>query len=129
MEDRFVLGVAFKAGYYPALKRGADGRRDIASEDTIEKAAWQYLREMGGRQVGIEHADGTLGHAEVVESYIWRGDPWLIKTVTGQDALVEPGDWLVGLILDDTAWELRKQGLLNGLSPQGRVARRSVKGA
>lgn len=126
-EDRFVLGLAFKAGYYPELRMGADGRRDIAEAEVIEKAAWQYLREMGGRQVGIEHMDGTLGHAEVVESYVYRNEePWLIKTISGQDVLIEKGDWLIGYILDEPAWNLRKAGKLNGLSPQGRVARRPV---
>jgi len=123
-EDRFVLGIAFKAGRYPELRKGADGKKDIATAEVIEKAAWQYLRE--GRESGIEHIDGTLGHAEVVESYIYRGPDWLLKTVTGQDVLVQNGDWLVGMILDDAAWALRKAGKLNGLSPQGRVARRPV---
>lgn len=126
-EDRFVLGIAFKAGRYPQLRKGADGRKDIVSAEVIEKAAWGYLSEMGGQQVGIEHMDGTVGHAKVVESYIYRNDePWLIKSVTGQDVVVNKGDWLVGMQLDEATWKLRKAGRLNGLSPQGRVARRPV---
>jgi hypothetical protein len=120
--DRFVLGIAFKAGRQPETKRGADGKRDFAESDVIEKAAWQFLRE--GRRVGIEHADGTVGHAEVVESYLHRGPDWICKSVTGQEVTVSEGDWLIGMILDPPSWELRKAGKLNGLSPQGRVKRR-----
>jgi hypothetical protein len=121
-EDRFVLGIAFKAGRQPNTKRGADRKRDFAEAEVIEKAAWQYLRE--GREIGIEHIDGTLGHAEVVESYIHRGPDWITKSVTGQEVTVSEGDWLIGMILDPPAWELRKSGHLNGFSVQGRVKRR-----
>lgn len=127
LEDRFVLGVAFKAGYYDGLRKGADGRRDVVAEDVIEKAAWQHLREEGGRLSGIQHLDGTLGHAELVESYIYRGPDWLLKTVDGRDVVIEAGDWLVGYILDEPAWALAKAGKLNGFSAQGRVARRPVR--
>jgi hypothetical protein len=121
-EDRFVLGIAFKAGRQPTTKRGADGKRDYGEAEVIEKAAWQYLRE--GREIGIEHLDGTLGHAEVVESYIHRGPDWILKSVSGRDVVVSEGDWLIGMLLDEPSWELRKSGKLNGLSPQGRVKRR-----
>lgn len=127
IEDRFVLGVAFKAGYYDGLRKGADGRTDVVPADVIEKAAWQHMREQGGRLSGIQHMDGTLGHAELVESTIWRGPDWLIKTVNGQEVVIEAGDWIVGYILDEPTWALAKAGKLNGLSPQGRVARRPIK--
>ena len=121
-EDRFVLGIAFKAGKHKGIRMGADGKKDYADTEVIEKAAWQYLRE--GREIGIEHADGTLGHAEVVESGIYRGPDWIMKSVTGQNVTVNAGDWLIGMILDEPAWQLRKAGKLNGLSAQGRVRRR-----
>jgi hypothetical protein len=126
IEDRFLLGVGFKVGYYDGLKKGADGRRDIASAEVIEKAAWQHLREQGGRLSGIQHMDGTLGHAELVESYIYRGPDWLLKTVDGQEVVIEAGDWLLGYIVDEATWALAKAGKLNGLSAQGRVARRPI---
>ena len=31
------------------------------------------------RRVGLMHKDGTTGAGTVVESFIYRGDPWTIK--------------------------------------------------
>lgn len=121
-ERQYVLGVAYQAGQSPLIKTGADGFRDFISESELEKAAWSFL-PLGGH-VGLFHEDGTVGHATVVESYIFRGEPWSVG-----DAVVKAGDWLVGAVLDDVAWGLYKAGHITGWSPQGGARRRMVAAA
>jgi hypothetical protein len=55
----------------------------------------------------------------VTESYIYRGPDWEQPDGT----VIKAGDWLIGGICDETAWELVKSGKVTGFSPQG-VARR-----
>lgn len=116
-EQRYVLGVAYQAGPDPRIMRGADGGRDFFSPEELEKAAWSFLKN--GPQVGLFHADGTEGAAEIVESYIWRGDDWDL----GDGVVVKAGDWLIGAILDPVAWDLYKSGRITGWSPQGSARR------
>jgi hypothetical protein len=116
-EQRYVLGVAYQAGQDPRIKRGADGGRDYFSPEELEKAAWGFLKN--GPESGLFHADGTEGAATVVESYIYRGPDWHI----GNDVVVKSGDWLVGAILDEHAWQLYKSGRVTGWSPQGSARR------
>lgn len=121
-EQRYVLGIAYQAGPDPRIMRGADGGRDFFSAVELEKAAWSFLRDRPS--VGLFHADGTEGAAQVVESYIWRGDDWDL----GDGTVVRKGDWLIGAILDEPAWQLYKSGRITGFSPQGqarRITRRS----
>lgn len=116
-EQRYVLGVAYQAGPDPMIKTGADGGRDFFSPEELEKAAWGFLNN--GPQVGLFHADGTEGAARVVESYIYRGPNWTLPN----GVIVKSGDWLVGAILDETAWQLYKSGRVTGWSPQGSARR------
>jgi hypothetical protein len=119
-EQRYVLGIAYQAGPDPRITKGQDGGRDYFTAEELEKAAWQFLS--GGPRVGLFHLDGTDqdgGAARVVESYVYRGPDWDL----GDGIVVKSGDWLVGAILNDRAWELYKAGKINGWSPQG-VARR-----
>lgn len=118
-EQRYVLGVAYQAGPDPRIQKGADGGRDYFTPEELEKAAWSFLPN--GPQVGLFHVDGTQnnGHATVVESYIYRGPDWDL----GDGVIVKSGDWLVGAILDDTAWNLVKSGRVTGWSPQGSARR------
>jgi hypothetical protein len=116
--QRYVLGVAYQAGPDPRIQRGMDGGRDYFSPAELEKAAWGFLQD--GRQVGLFHGpDSTVGHADVVESYIYRGPDWDL----GDGSVVKSGDWLVGAILDETAWALYKSGRVTGWSPQGSARR------
>lgn len=120
-EQRYVLGVAYQAGPDPRIKRGADGGRDYFTAEELEKAAWQFMKS---RQVGLFHGpDDTIGHAEIVESYVWRGPDWDL----GDGVVVKAGDWLIGAILDDTAWRLYKSGKVTGWSPQGSARRISTR--
>jgi hypothetical protein len=70
--------------------------------------------------VGLFHGpESTLGHADIVESYVYRGPDWDL----GDDVIVKAGDWLIGAILDEPAWQLYKSGRVTGWSPQGSARR------
>ena len=118
-EQRYVLGVAYQAGPDPRIQRGADGGRDYFTAAELEKAAWGFLSD-GIPEIGIGHLDGTTGAAAVVESYIYRGPDWDL----GDGLVVKSGDWLIGAILNERAWDLYKSGGISGFSPQGAARRR-----
>ncbi len=120
-EQRYTLGLAYPANR-PDVGKAADGYRDFVSPDVLEEAAWSFLRK-GGR-VGLQHMDGTEGHGEVVESYIYRGPAWSMKAADGSDQVVMPGDWLLGVRWDEPTWAGIKDEQWNGLSPQGAARRR-----
>ena len=117
-EQRYVLGLAYQAGRDDRIVKGLDNQRDYFTAEELEKAAWSFLPS--GAQVGLFHADGTEGHATIVESYIWRSDDW----DAGNGTIIRKGDWLIGAICDEIAWELVKSGRVTGFSPQGQAKRR-----
>ena len=125
-EQRFTLGVA-----YPALKAdvalAADGHIDFVSAEVLEKAAWSWMAK--NRNVGLSHRDGTEGHGTVVESYIWRADPWVVKSADGSEQTVMPGDWCIGVQWGEDTWQMIKSGLVRGFSPQGAARRRVASGS
>ena len=123
--QRYLLGVAYQAGRDPRIAKGADGSRDYFTPDELEKAAWSFLKS--NPSVGLFHADGTEGHAEVVESYIHRGTPWVVDDTPGREVIVRKGDWLIGVILDEAAWSLFEKGEITGFSPQGFARRKKNK--
>lgn len=114
--QRYVLGIAYQAGPDPRIQEGADGGRDWIGPVELEKAAWRFLAS--SPTVGINHADGTTGSAEIVESYIYRGPDWQVG-----DVVVKAGDWLVGAVLGEYAWALFEAGLVDGWSVQGTARR------
>lgn len=116
-ERRFVLGIA-----YPALRK--DGHGEWMTPETVEATAWEFLRS--GRQIGVFHADGTVGHADVVESYIHRGAPETYDLGDGASVTVNPGDWVLGAIFDAQLWSLLKAGQLDGWSIDGTGRRRKA---
>lgn len=116
--QRYVLGLAYQAGPDPRIQKGADGGRDFFTPAELEKAAWAFMQ--GPREVGINHADGSVGAAEVVESYIYRGPDWPMG-----DVVVKAGDWLLGTILDEPSWAAAERDELTGFSPQGAARRRA----
>lgn len=122
VEQRYLLTVAHQAGQDERIVKGKDGRRDFFSAQELEKAAFSFIPN--GAQVGLFHIDGTVGRAEVVESYIYRGPDWTIAAVDGSEQIVKSGDWLVGMICDPVAWELYKTGRVSGVSIQGKGKRR-----
>lgn len=136
-EKRFVLGVAYQAGRDDRIVKGLDGHRDFMTADEVELAAWRFVAK--GSRVGLLHSgfragnedldanDGTEGHALVVESSVYRGPDWVLKDADGEDVVIKAGDWLVGAVLDETAWDLWKRGRITGWSPQGVATRRTRK--
>jgi hypothetical protein len=121
-EQQFTLCLAYPANR-PDAGVAQDGFRDFASPQAVEKAAWQYITQ--SPNVGLHHREGTDGAGRVVESYIWRADPWVIKAADGSEQTVNPGDWLLGVRWGDDAWSAIKSGQIGGLSPQGRARRRT----
>ena len=120
-EQRYTLTVAYPANK-PDVAVAQDGFRDFAAPHAVEKAAWNYLRK--SPKVGLWHKDGTEGAGTVCESYIYRGPDWHIDAADGSKQIIKSGDWLMGIIWDDSTWPLVKEGLIGGVSPQGRARRR-----
>lgn len=118
-EQRYILGLAYQAGPSDRLIKGVDGRRDYFNAEELEKAAWSFMK--GGAQVGLFHAADTLGHFTVTESYVYRGPDWEVN-----GTVIKAGDWLIGGICDEAAWNLAKSGRIDGFSPQGVAKRRKV---
>lgn len=121
-EKRYTLGLAYGANL-PDVARAADGFRDFASKDAIQDAAWRYMTK--SRNIGLGHVDGTDAAGEVVESYTWPADTWIMKASDGTEVRIENGDWLLGVIWTPPAWSLIKSGDIRGFSPQGGAKRRS----
>ena len=61
----------------------------------------------------------------MVESYIYRGPDWVIKSAAGSECTVQSGDWLMGIIWDDPSFTAIKEGRATGVSMQGKVKRRT----
>jgi hypothetical protein len=119
-ERRYTLGLA-----YPAMvvDKGVaqDGHRDFVSAEALEKTAWEFLKSGG---VNMFHQNGTDGHADIVESYIYRGPDWAFTSpVDGEEYAVKAGDWMLGAVWDEEGWTAVKAGLVNGWSPEGGASR------
>ena len=121
-EQRYTLTCAYPANK-PDVGTAQDGFRDFAGAAAVEKAAWSYLRK--SPNVGLWHQGGTDGSGEVCESYIYRGPDWTIQASDGSEQVIKSGDWLMGIIWSEDSWPLVKQGLIGGVSPQGRAKRRT----
>ncbi len=117
--QRYLLALAYQAGVDPRIAKGADGGRDYFTVEELEKAAWSFLPN--GANVGLFHGpDETVGHFTVTESYVYRGPDWDL----GDDVVIKAGDWLIGGICDEVAWDLVERGVITGMSPQGTATRR-----
>lgn len=110
--QHYTLGIA-----YPADEVDAHG--EFTSPEELETTAWHWMATH--RSVGLQHQDDTEGHGIPVESYIYRGPDWEIN-----DQTVHAGDWLVGVVWDDDAWNLIQAGLLTGYSIQGEATRKKA---
>ena len=119
-KQRYVLMVA-----YPSMKADVstaqDGFRDFGQASVIEKACFNFMRK--GCKLGMWHKEG-YDPGEVVENYIYRGPTWITKSDDGTEQIIEPNDWLVGMILNPDVFEMYEKGLIGGASPQGRAKRR-----
>jgi hypothetical protein len=111
--QRYVLGIAYQAGYDPTIAKGADGFTDYVDPSDLELAAWGFMKS--NPVVGINHLDGTVGHAVVVESYIYRAPDWPQPDGT----VIKAGDWMLAAIVDEPTWESIERGEITGWSPEG----------
>lgn len=118
--QRYVLGIAYQAGHDDAIAKGADGYIDEIDPDELELAAWGFMRT--NRDAGLNHVLGTTGHADVVESYIYRGPNWEQPDGT----VVKAGDWLLAAIVDEPTWARIEKGEFTGWSPEGTATRSRI---
>lgn len=116
-ELRQTLTVAYPADRADKAV-AADGHRDFASKEALEKAAHSFLAS--SPVVGRDHADGTEGAGTVLESFIWPADDW---TPDGSAYTVKQGDWLVKVQWSEEAWADIKAGKIGGVSMQGKARR------
>lgn len=112
---RYVLGVASAAD-------DLDGHGEFTSAEEVEKAAWNYARNH--RRIGFFHVDGTETHADLVESYIYRGPDWVTTDIDGNEQVIKAGDWLLGGILDEPGFDLVLKRKADGWSMDGLARRR-----
>ena len=120
-EQRYVLMVAY-AAMKADVGTAQDGFRDFGQPAVIEKACFNFMRK--GCKLGMWHKEGYSDCGEVVENYIYRGPTWVIKGDDGTEQIIEPGDWLTGMILTPEVWAMYKSGAIGGASPQGKAKRR-----
>lgn len=116
-ERRYTLSMGYPA-YSPDVAVARDGHLDFASDNEVEQAAWGYLAK--GGEVGMHHADGTEGAGRIVESYIYRGPDWQVG-----EQVIKSGDWLIGTIWSQSAWDAIKAGEIQGTSMQGTAKRKA----
>jgi Putative phage serine protease XkdF len=122
---RFTLSVGYPA-YKADVAVALDGHRDFAGEQATEEACWEFMKS---QQVGLYHQDGTEGVGTIVENYVYRNpDPWVLKAADGSEQVIKAGDWLIGIIWDQAAWDLIQKGEINGTSMQGKARRRRPSG-
>lgn len=120
-ELQFLAGAAYQCRPDECIAKGQDGGRDWISPPELERAAWNFM--LKGQQHGLFHVDGTEGAARTVESAIYRNPiPWVIS----DDLMIRKGDWYIGALLNDSAWQAYKAGRIGGFSPQGVARRRRV---
>lgn len=118
--QRYTLTVAYPANRADEA-RAADGHRDFASPEAVEKAAWSFLANSPA--IGLHHAEGTDGAGTVVESYVYRGPDWTVKAADDSEWVVRAGDWMVGTLWTPPAWEQIEAREIGGQSMQGRARR------
>jgi hypothetical protein len=111
---------------YPAMKadvgRAADGFRDFAGPDAVEKACHEFAK--GGYQLGLWHEKGHEDCGTVLENYVFPSPTsWVVKGPSGDEMEICQGDWLVKVELKPYAWEMYEKGLIGGASPEGPCSR------
>lgn len=121
-ELRYTLTVGYPADT-PDAAVARDGHLDFASPAEVRKAAWGFMRN---NEVGARHEDGTEGAGTIVESYLWPdGAPdWHIAAPDGSEVVIKSGDWLIGTVWKEAAWQGFKTGEYGGTSMQGTASRR-----
>src|SRR5437660_8996683 len=112
--QRYTLSVVYPADAKP------DFHGDVMTAAELEKAAWRFMQKTEvSRRVGLMHKAGTAGAGTCVESFVWRGEPWTVKDMSGAKQTVNPGDWLMGIVWDEDTFAAIESGEITGLSLQG----------
>jgi hypothetical protein len=85
---------------------------DFMDEIGVEKAAYDFMRDLNLKNIDVQHSNDLVPGASVIESFIARkGDP---------DFIV--GSWVVGVhVPDDATWSQIKKGEINGFSLEALV--------
>jgi hypothetical protein len=112
--QQYTLGVA-----YPASDGDwRDSHGDYATEGDLEQAAWDFMRsgQVLKAGSGTDHADGTDLSGTPVESYIYRGPEWVDDD---GEVIAKSGDWMLGVVWGDDAWQRIESDELTGFSIQG----------
>ena len=106
-----VEGVAYGIVYAPDE---VDAQGDFARADEIKKAAYEFMKNLSGRNVDKNHSFEKQ-NAYIAESWLVRkGDPVFEKE--------KDGAWAVGIKLeDDKLIEGIKKGEIKGLSMAGQA--------
>lgn len=120
--QKYTLGVVYAHGE-------SDFHNDTMTEVELEKAAWAFMAKDGVQgRVGLMHEPGTDGAGKVVESYIYRGPEWTMKAANdaSQTQVIKSGDWLMGVVWGDAAWDAIQKGKVNGYSLQGAALKEEV---
>lgn len=119
----YVEGVA-----YPANR--VDGHGEFMTAESVRKSMWAFMDHAAGQQIGLYHADGTVGHGMVRQCYQWPdGQPdRLVVAADGSEQVIKSGDWLLGVEFDAETWPRIMRGEVNGWSIQGMAARKQSEG-
>jgi Putative phage serine protease XkdF len=119
-EKRFTLSVGYPA-YKADVGVAVDGHRDFAGERATEEACWEFMKS---QDVGLGH-EGGGGRGVIVENYVYRNPvPWVVKAADDSKQVIKAGDWLIGIIWDQQAWDMIQKGEITGTSMQGKARRR-----
>lgn len=81
--------------------------------DELAKAVWRVAKE----RPFLVSTDGEA-YAQVVESYLWAGEPEVIDRVDGSRTVLQKGDWVVGLRLSDEALARYEAGEIFGIAKE-----------
>jgi len=105
-DEHIVCGIV----YEPDVE---DSQGDMASEEEIRKAAYQFMEEV--QKFKVNHA-GKGVRVKVLESYVAPQN----LTIAGQ--FIKKGSWLLTTrVLDDKIWQKVKNGEITGYSMAGQA--------
>lgn len=105
--------------YAPVLVPGiADKQDDIIPSCVIEESAHRFLKSQDRDAIDVNH-DEQKGRGYVVESWITKKSE-TFKDRTSDMVEYPKGTWMMAVQWDNDAWELVKDGEIEGFSIMGR---------
>lgn len=108
IEKRIVIGAVY-VPYDENDESTIDSHGHACLEEDIEKAAYQFMKDLNNYNIDQQH-NFTTGYGYVVESYIAKaGDP-----------LFKKGTWVLGVkVTNDDTWSSVEKGEITGFSLAG----------